>query len=57
MLSLLENKELDEAFQLVMVNNTNKGLCGWKKLMQISMNEKGWNINKQIEALKYLGID
>lgn len=57
MLTFLENKELDEAFQIVMVNNTNKGLGGWKRLMQISMNEKGWNINKQFEALKYLGIN
>jgi hypothetical protein len=39
-----------------MVKNTNKGLSGWKKLIQINMNEKGWSITKQIDALKYLGI-
>jgi hypothetical protein len=56
MLTFLENRELDEDFQLVMVNNTNKGIDGWKRLMQLQMNEKGWNLNKQLEALNYLGI-
>ena len=56
MLTFLENRELDEDFQLVMVNNTNKGIDGWKRLMQLQMIEKGWNLNKQLEALNYLGI-